>query len=93
MTSEKPTPTPDEELDIYAFPYLADEEYTKAIGQFRMKVYALLDFFDQYGLGIGIDPIAKQIVRMAEEFGMVVRGEDRPIGANITTIPKQINEK
>ena len=65
--------------DSYNFLWLSDEEYKKALGQFRLQVAARLRVFDCHGLGVYISPVVESIVELAEDFGMRVRGEDRPI--------------
>ena len=67
------------EDDSFSFPWLDEDEYTKALGQFRMQVAARLRVFDCHGLGAYITPVVEAIVELAEDFGMRVRGEDRPI--------------
>lgn len=62
-----------------AFVVLSDEEYTKAIGQFRIAVGAVLGVFDRYGQGVYILGALTEIVRLAEDFGLRVRGVDKPI--------------
>lgn len=62
-----------------AFVVLSDEEYTKAIGQFRLAVNAMLGVFDRYGQGVYIPGASDEIVRLAEDFGLRVRGVDKPI--------------
>ena len=68
-------------MDEEYFPWLDDEAYAKAIGQFRMGVAAQLRVFDCYGLGDYIGHVTEAIVDLAHDFGMRVRGEDRPIDA------------
>ena len=58
---------------------LSDESYAKAVGMFRMAVGATLQCFDMYGLGAYIGGAQAEIVRLAEDFGLVVRGIDKPI--------------
>uniref|UniRef100_A0A6M3L8V1 Uncharacterized protein n=1 Tax=viral metagenome TaxID=1070528 RepID=A0A6M3L8V1_9ZZZZ len=70
------------EDDSFSFPWLDEAEYQKALGQFRMNVAARLRVFDCHGLGIYIQPVTEAIVELAEDFGMRVRGEDRPIDSN-----------
>lgn len=72
--------TKDQELELQNISWLSNEDYQKAVGQFRIKVSALLtDAFDMYGLGHEINPITKEIVSLAEDFGLRVRGLDHPI--------------
>jgi len=73
----------------YAFPWLDDEHFAKARGQLSMKVNALLNVFDCYGMGIYITPIADQIIDLAIDFSMRVRGDlDKQIGEKISLIDR-----
>ena len=58
---------------------LSDESYAKAKGMFAMAVANVLGVFDIYGLGVHIRGAQEEIVRLAEDFGLVVRGVDKPI--------------
>ena len=58
---------------------LSDEDYIKAIGQFRLAVGALLSVFHRYGLNVFIPGVQDEIVKLAEDFGLRVRGVDKPI--------------
>ena len=58
---------------------LSDEEYAKAIGQLRLAVGAVLQPFNMYGMGDYIGPAQAEIVKLAEDFGLRVRGIDKPI--------------
>lgn len=72
--------TPEQEFEDIPSVVLSDEEYVKAIGQFRLAVGAALTCFDMYGLGVFIKGAQDEIVRLAEDFGLRVRGVDKPIG-------------
>jgi len=58
---------------------LSDYDYMKAVGMFRMAVGAVLKVFDMYGMGIYIGGAQTEIIKLAEDFGLAVRGEDKPI--------------
>ena len=62
-----------------ATPWLPDEEYTKAVGQLRMQLSGVLEPFDMYGQGVYIPTAVSEIVKLAEDFGLRVRGVDKPI--------------
>ena len=62
--------------------YLPEEQYAKAIGQFRMSVGYLLATFDLYGMGIYISGVQDEIVKLAEDYGLRVRGVDKPISVD-----------
>jgi len=61
---------------------LSDEDYAKAVGQFRLAVGAVLQPFDMYGMGVFIKGAQDEIVKLAEDFGLRVRGYDKPISIN-----------
>lgn len=67
---------------------LPDDEYQKAISQLRMNVAGIFDFMRvdekipvryMYGLGDYIPQAIEEIVKLAEDFGLRVRGVDKPI--------------
>lgn len=67
---------------------LPDNEYQKAIGQFRMQVSGVFDFLKVddklpvryvYGMGDFIPGAIDEIVKLAEDFSLRVRGMDKPI--------------
>jgi len=70
-------------------PYLSDEDYQKAIGQLRMQVAGAFDFLKVneklpvryfYGMGEFIPGAVGEIVKLAEDFSLRVRGaKDKPI--------------
>lgn len=59
--------------------WLSDEEYKKAIGQFRLQLNGVFEPFNMYGMDIYIPAAKEQIVELAEAFGKRVRGKDKPI--------------
>lgn len=61
------------------FLWVDEEDYAKAIGQFRLQVSAQLRVFSCYGMDMYIPHVVEAIVELAHDFGMRVRGEDRPI--------------
>ena len=58
---------------------LSDDDYNKAVGQFRLAVGAVLSVFCMYGMDIYIRGAQEEIVQLAEDFGQRVRGIDKPI--------------
>jgi hypothetical protein len=58
---------------------LSDEDYAKAIGQFRLAVGAILSVFNMYGMNAYIPAAQEEIVKLAEDYGLRVRGIDKPI--------------
>ena len=59
--------------------WLDDEQYEKAVGSLRLQVANVLSGFNFYGLGIMIGPAVEEIVKLSEDFGLRVRGIDKPI--------------
>lgn len=68
--------------------YLPEEDYKKAIGQFRMQENGVFDFLKvddkipvryRYGMGEFIPGAVDEIVRLSEDFCLRVRGKDKPI--------------
>lgn len=58
---------------------LDDSEYTKAVGQLRLAIGAILSAFAMYGMDAFIPGAQKEIISLAEDFGQRVRGVDKPI--------------
>ena len=58
---------------------LPQAEYDKAIGQFRLQLNGVLEPFRKYGLAEFIPGAIKEIVQLTEDFGLRVRGVDKPI--------------
>ena len=68
--------------------WLSQDEYDKAIGQLRLQVGAIFDFLKvddklpvryMYGYEPFIRGAVNEIVKLAEDFGLRVRGVDRAI--------------
>ena len=66
-------------MDRQSIHWLSDDEYAKAITQLTLQVGGVLGVFDLYGLGVFIPGAMGEIVRLAEDFGLRVRGIDKPI--------------
>ena len=58
---------------------LDEEDYTKAVGQLKLAVGAVLSVFNMYGMDVYIAGAQKEIVQLAEDFGQRLRGVDKPI--------------
>jgi hypothetical protein len=82
----------EEPVDL-PFVWLEDSEWSKAIGQFRLKLGSYLHVFDCYGQQPYIDMVAAQIEAAAIDLTMRVRGEDRPIGEKHNPLPRQMGEE
>jgi len=59
--------------------YIPKQEYDKAIGQFRLQLYGIFESFRCYGLDIYIPGAIGEVVKLAEDFGLRIRGQDKPI--------------
>ena len=49
------------------------------MGQFRLQLTGVFQPFNQYGLDIFILGAIHEIVKLAEDFSLRVRGQDKPI--------------
>lgn len=63
----------------YGYIVLDEADYKKAIGQLRLAVGAILSVFNMYGMQEFIPQAQEEIVKVAEDFGLRVRGIDKPI--------------
>ncbi len=61
------------------YPKISQEQYAKAIGQFRLQLNGIMNNFRCYGLQDDVDGAMDEIVKLAELFSMRVRGKDIPI--------------
>ncbi len=59
--------------------WLEELQYKKAMGQMRMQVGVALEPLRLYGQGIIVDGAIDEIMKLAEDFGLRVRGKDKPI--------------
>ena len=59
--------------------WLPDEAYKKAMGQLHLQLNGVFDPFRIHGLDVFIPGAITEIVRLAEDFGLRVRGVDKPI--------------
>lgn len=60
-------------------PWLEQGDYDKAVGQLRLQVGAVLTPFCMYGMDVLVPGAVREIVRLAEDFGLRVRGVDQAI--------------
>ena len=63
--------------------WLPDKEYQKAIGQFRLQMNGVFKPFQMYGLQELIPGAIEEVVRLAEDFSLRVRGHDKPISLEL----------
>jgi len=66
--------------------WLPQEDYDKMVGQLRMAAYGIFDFLKvddkipvryTYGTEVFVHGAVQEIVRLAEDFGLRVRGVDK----------------
>ena len=58
---------------------IPQESYDKALGQFRLQLGAIMNCFRCYGLQEDVDGAILEIVTLAEQFAMRIRGKNIPI--------------
>lgn len=63
--------------------WIPDEEYQKARGQLRLQFLAVLSVFDKHGFADYIPPACDELLRLAEDFSLRVRGIDKPISLEL----------
>jgi hypothetical protein len=73
----------EEEFEKNGIHYLPSDDYAKAVGQFRTQLNGVFNVFDQYGQNVYIPNAIEEVVRLAEDFGLRVRGVDKPIALDI----------
>lgn len=66
---------------------IPEEKYNKLKFQMRGQFIAILSVFKCYGLDPYADQAVEECMKVAENFGMAVRGKDKPI--HILNEPKQ----
>lgn len=59
--------------------WLSEDEYNKAVGQLRLHMANVFEPFDKYGLHVYIPQAIVEAVKLCEDFGLRVRGVDKPI--------------
>ncbi len=62
--------------------WLSDEEYQKLVGQLRVQLSGVFRPFHYYGMDVFVPPAINECVKLAEDFGLRVRGVDHPISLN-----------
>ena len=58
---------------------IPEDEYRKLLFQLRGQYVAILKIFDCYGMKPHVDQAIEECMRVTENFGMAVRGKDKPI--------------
>jgi len=69
------------------YPKIPEDDYKKLLFQLRGQYAAILNVFNCYGLESAVDQAILECVKVAENFGMAVRGKDKPI--HILNKPKR----
>lgn len=59
--------------------WLPQDEYTKATTQLRTNIAGALFDLRLYGQGEIVDQAIVEIMKLAEDFGLRVRGIDKPV--------------
>ncbi len=66
---------------------ISENEYRKLLFQMRGQFIAILNVFRCYGLDPNVDQAIEECIKVAENFGMAVRGKQKPI--HILSEPKR----
>ncbi len=66
---------------------IPEEQYRKLLFQVRGQYGAILNIFRCYGLDPYVDQAIEECLKVTENFGMAVRGGDKPI--HILNEPKE----
>ena len=66
---------------------IEDDKYKKLQFQLRSQYAAILNVFKCYGMNAEVDIAIEECIKLAENFGMAVRGKDSPI--HIVDKPKR----
>jgi len=63
--------------------WLPEEDYQKAVGQLRLQYGVLLEPLNMYGQQDYIREVLPQLISLAEDFGLRIRGIDKPISIEL----------
>ncbi len=58
---------------------IPQEQYDKALGQFRLQLNGIMNCFKCYGLDNDVEGACEEIIKLAEQFSMRIRGKNVPI--------------
>ena len=61
------------------YPRISEEAYRKLSFQLRGQMGAILNVFNCYGMNNDVLTAIEECVKVAENFGMAVRGSEKPI--------------
>jgi len=56
-----------------------EDDYQKLLFQLRGQMGAILNVFNCYGMNADVLQAIEECTKVAENFGMAVRGKDKPI--------------
>ena len=70
-----------------SFQKLPDEQYKKLLFQARGQYGAILNVFKCYGMDVFVDQAIEECMKVTENFGQAVRGDEKPI--HILDKPKE----
>lgn len=67
--------------------WIPDDQYAKLVGRLRLQLNGLFEGFCAKGSGtfttsiVGMEcsPFLEEIIKLSEDFGLLVRGVDKPI--------------
>lgn len=59
--------------------WLTEDQYNKLVFQLRGQFVAILNVFNCYGMNNDVLQAIEECVRVTENFGMAIRGKDKPI--------------
>lgn len=69
------------------YPKISEDEYRKLLFQLRGQISAILNVFNCYGMNADVDTAILECTKVAENFGMAVRGKGNSI--HILSKPKR----
>ena len=58
---------------------IPQEQYEKALSQFRLQLNGIMNCFRCYGLDNDVEGACEEIIKLAEQFSMRTRGKNVPI--------------
>jgi len=58
---------------------LPEDRYRKLLFQARGQYTAILNCFKCYGMDVHVDQAIEECMKVTENFGQAVRGDDKPI--------------
>ena len=70
--------------------WISQEEYDKAIGQFGLQLNEVFKPFKMYGLDVFISGAIDEVTQLAEDFGLRVRGVDKPLSLEAIRTREQV---